>query len=92
MSGGLDTFALREEDVMKFLACQTHIGTVNCDYQMQQYVYDRRPDDEFYLLLTKWIFQCWLLFIEELFKQKLWKILHSQNHKMNIFIFSLTVN
>lgn len=44
MSGGLETFALRQEDVMKMLACQTHLGASNCDFQMEQYVYKRRND------------------------------------------------
>lgn len=44
MSGGLEAFALREEDVMKMLACQTHLGAGNCDFQMEQYVFKRRND------------------------------------------------
>ncbi|CAJ0583234.1 unnamed protein product, partial [Mesorhabditis spiculigera] len=44
MSGGYEPFALKEEDAMKFLASQTHIGTTNVDHQMTQYVYKRRAD------------------------------------------------
>lgn len=44
MSGGLDILAPREEDVIKFLACATHVGTANLDFQMKQYVYKRKPD------------------------------------------------
>jgi len=44
MSGGLDVLALQEEDVTKMLAATTHLGSENTDYQMQQYVFKRRPD------------------------------------------------
>jgi len=44
MSGGLDVLALKEEDVIKFLACNTHVGANNVDYQMQQYVYKVKAD------------------------------------------------
>jgi len=36
--------ALQEEDVTKMLAATTHLGSENTDYQMQQYVFKRRPD------------------------------------------------
>jgi small subunit ribosomal protein SAe len=44
MSGGLNALALKQDDVTKFLACNTHIGAANCDFQMEQYVYKRRSD------------------------------------------------
>lgn len=44
MSGGLDALALKEEDVTKFLACSTHLGAQNADFQMEAYVYKRKPD------------------------------------------------
>lgn len=44
MSGGLDALAMKEDDVMKFLACGTHLGATNVDFQMEQYVYKRKPD------------------------------------------------
>lgn len=47
MSSGLESFALKEEDAMKLLACQTHIGAANCDFQMEQYVWKRRVDGDF---------------------------------------------
>uniref|UniRef100_A0A158R3T8 Small ribosomal subunit protein uS2 n=1 Tax=Syphacia muris TaxID=451379 RepID=A0A158R3T8_9BILA len=52
MSGGLETFALRQEDVMKMLACQTHLGASNCDFQMEQYVYKRRNDGNWIHLIN----------------------------------------
>jgi len=44
MSGGLDTLALKEDDVTKMLAACTHLGNDNVDFQMEQYVYKRRAD------------------------------------------------
>ncbi|ESP01447.1 hypothetical protein LOTGIDRAFT_203487 [Lottia gigantea] len=44
MSGGLDVLALKEEDVTKFLVCGTHLGATNCNHQMKQYVFKRKPD------------------------------------------------
>jgi len=44
MSGGLDVLKLKEEDVQKFLACASHQGAQNSDFQMQRYVYKARPD------------------------------------------------
>lgn len=44
MSGGLDALALKEEDCTKLLACATHLGSTNQDFQMEQYVFKRRLD------------------------------------------------
>jgi small subunit ribosomal protein SAe len=44
MSGALNALALKQDDVTKFLACTTHLGAHNCDFQMEQYVYKRRND------------------------------------------------
>jgi len=44
MSGGLEPLALKEDDVQKFLACSTHLGATNIDFQMEQYVYKCKPD------------------------------------------------
>lgn len=35
---------LRMDDALKLLACNTHLGTQNVDFQMESYVYKRRPD------------------------------------------------
>lgn len=53
MSGGLDVLALKEEDVTKFLACGTHLGSTNVDYQMEQYCFKRKPDGVYILNLRK---------------------------------------
>lgn len=44
MSGGLDILSLKEEDVTKMLVATTHLGSENVNFQMEQYVYKRRPD------------------------------------------------
>jgi len=41
MSGSLDILSLKEDDVTKMLAANTHLGSTNVNYQMQQYVYKR---------------------------------------------------
>jgi len=38
-----DILTLRMEDALKFLTCNTHLGTQNVDFQMESYVYKRRP-------------------------------------------------
>lgn len=44
MSGGIPALQLVEDDACKFLAAGTHLGTPNCDFQMESYVYKRRND------------------------------------------------
>jgi small subunit ribosomal protein SAe len=36
-----------EEDIQLLLAAQCHIGTKNCDKQMEPYVWKRRQDGEY---------------------------------------------
>jgi len=52
MSAGVESLQLRQEDVVKFLACQTHIGAQNVDFQMHQYVY-KRKNDGIYIINVK---------------------------------------
>jgi len=53
MSGGMAPLSLKQDDVTKFLACNTHIGAANCDYQMEQYTYKRRADGVYIINLKK---------------------------------------
>jgi len=53
MSGGLDVLGLKEEDVVKFLACGTHLGSTNVDFQMEQYCYKRKSDGTYIINLRK---------------------------------------
>ena len=45
--------ALQQEDVQKFLAASTHIGSSNCDFQMVNYIYKRRSDGVHLINLSK---------------------------------------
>ena len=47
MSGGIPALQLAEDDVTKFLASGTHLGTNNLDFQMETYVHKRRADGKF---------------------------------------------
>lgn len=53
MSGGLDVLNLKEEDVVKFLAASTHLGSTNMDFQMESSVYKRKPDGTYIINLKK---------------------------------------
>lgn len=44
MSGGLESLALKDDDVTKMLVATTHLGSENVNFQMEQYIYKRRPD------------------------------------------------
>jgi len=43
MSGGLEVLSMKEDDIVKLLAAQVHIGTNNADFRMEAYVYKRNP-------------------------------------------------
>ena len=53
MSGGLDALGLKEDDVVKFLASGTHLGSTNLDFQMEQYVFKRKSDGVYIINLRK---------------------------------------
>lgn len=53
MSGESGPFALKDEDVQKFLAASVHLGSNNADYQMESYVYKRRQDGQHLIDLRK---------------------------------------
>jgi len=44
MSEGNPNLQLKQEDVKYFLAANTHIGSTNVNFQMEQYVFKRRAD------------------------------------------------
>ena len=46
MSGGLDVLAMKEDDVVKLLAANAHLGDSNVDLQMAHYVYKVKADGE----------------------------------------------
>jgi len=53
MSGGIPALQLAEDDVTKFLASGTHLGTNNLDFQMETYVHKRRTDGVHIINLRK---------------------------------------
>lgn len=53
MSAGSPVLSIKQDDVTKFLACSTHLGTKNLNHQMQQYAYKRRADGIFIINLKK---------------------------------------
>jgi small subunit ribosomal protein SAe len=53
MSGGIDALGLKQDDVAKFLACGTHLGSSNLDFQMEQYVFKRKADGVYIMNLKK---------------------------------------
>jgi len=44
MSGGLDVLAITEDDITKMLAATTHIGTMNSETTMEQYIFKKKND------------------------------------------------
>jgi len=53
MSGSLDILSLKEDDVKKFLASGTHLGSSNMDFQMEQNVFKRKSDGVYIINLRK---------------------------------------
>jgi len=44
MSGGLDALAISEDDITKMLAATTHIGSINSETTMEQYIFKKKTD------------------------------------------------
>lgn len=38
------TLTTKEADIQMMLAAEVHLGTKNCDFQMERYVFKRRND------------------------------------------------
>jgi small subunit ribosomal protein SAe len=43
-AGARGTLSLSEQDIQMMLAADVHLGTKNCDFQMERYVFNRRTD------------------------------------------------
>jgi ribosomal protein S2 len=52
MSNGNENSALTDDEAMKFILCESHVGTKTLDFQMEQYVWKRRNDGIYSFLLT----------------------------------------
>jgi small subunit ribosomal protein SAe len=46
MTSGYSSLQLKEDDVLKILAAQLHIGSKDVDYQMDTYVWKKKPRNE----------------------------------------------
>ncbi|EER99703.1 hypothetical protein BDA96_02G393300 [Sorghum bicolor] len=51
--GGARALSQREQDIQMMLAADVHLGTKNCDFQMERYVYKRRTDGIYIINLGK---------------------------------------
>jgi len=49
----MSSLSQREADIQLLLAAQCHLGTKNCDFQMERYVYKRRNDGIYIIDLGK---------------------------------------
>ncbi|XP_042426438.1 40S ribosomal protein Sa-2-like [Zingiber officinale] len=47
------TLSQKEQDIQMMLAADVHLGTKNCDFQMERYVYKRRTDGIYIINLGK---------------------------------------
>jgi len=43
----------KDDDIVNMIAAEVHVGTQNCNSQMESYIYDRTRDGVFYLDLAK---------------------------------------
>lgn len=46
MTSGYSTLQMKEDDVLKILAAQLHVGSKDVDYQMDAYVWKKKPRNE----------------------------------------------
>lgn len=44
MASGQKVLSSKEADIQMMLAAEVHLGTKNCDYQMERYAFKRRND------------------------------------------------
>lgn len=46
MTSGYSVLQLKDDDVLKILAAQLHVGSKDVDYQMDTYVWKKKPRNE----------------------------------------------
>ena len=46
MTSGYSVLQLKEDDVLKILAAQLHVGSKDVDHQMDTYVWKKKPRNE----------------------------------------------
>ena len=47
------SYKCKEEDVLKFPAAGTHLGGINLDFQMEQYIYKRKSGGSYMINLKR---------------------------------------
>lgn len=50
MFRALDILQMKEEDLLKLLAAETHLGGTNLDFQMEQYIHYRKNDGIYFII------------------------------------------
>ncbi|CAI9761712.1 unnamed protein product [Fraxinus pennsylvanica] len=53
MATATRTLSTKEADIQMMLAAEVHLGTKNCDFQMERYVFKRRNDGIYIINLGK---------------------------------------
>lgn len=53
MSGALDVLQMKKEDVFKFPSPGTHLGGTSLDFQMEQYICERKSDGKYIINLKR---------------------------------------
>ncbi|AQL09209.1 40S ribosomal protein Sa-1 [Zea mays] len=51
--GAVRALSQKEQDIQMMLAADVHLGTKNCDFQMERYVFKRRTDGIYIINLGK---------------------------------------
>ncbi|ONL94284.1 40S ribosomal protein Sa-1 [Zea mays] len=53
VGGAVRPLSQKEQDIQMMLAADVHLGTKNCDFQMERYVFKRRTDGIYIINLGK---------------------------------------
>jgi small subunit ribosomal protein SAe len=51
--GAVRALSQKEQDIQMMLAADVHLGTKNCDFQMERYVFKRRTDGMYMYLHSR---------------------------------------
>ncbi|AQL09208.1 40S ribosomal protein Sa-1 [Zea mays] len=61
--GAVRALSQKEQDIQMMLAADVHLGTKNCDFQMERYVFKRRTDGIY--IINLWPLFLWMaLFLQ----------------------------
>lgn len=51
----------KEADIQMMLSAEVHLGTKNCDFQMERYAFKRRNDGIHFILLHVFVFSLFFI-------------------------------